>query len=107
MGTKQKSDTHETLASSHTTLSQEIGIMGYDRDKVDEYTLALLFLVMHDESEHGARAWKGFDWDTMNRLHDKGFIGNPVSKAKSVIVTPEGCKRAKELFEKFFVTDAR
>jgi hypothetical protein len=40
----------------------------------------------------------------MNRLHDKGFIGNPVSKAKSVVVTPEGCKRAKELFKKFFVT---
>ena len=70
---------------------------------MDEYTLALLSLVMHNESEHGARGWKGFDWDTMSRLHDKGFIGNPVSKAKSVVVTPEGCKKAKELFEKFFV----
>lgn len=76
--------------------------MEYDKDKVDEYTLALLYLVMHDKDEYGARAWKGFDWDTMNRLHDKGFIGNPVSKAKSVVMTPEGCKRAKELFEKFF-----
>lgn len=45
--------------------------MEYDKDRVDEYTLALFFLVMHDENEHGARAWKGFDWDTMNRLHDK------------------------------------
>jgi hypothetical protein len=86
--------------------SLEMGIMEYDKGKVDEYTLALLFLVMHDENEHGARAWKGFDWDTMNRLHEKRFIGNPVSKAKSVVVTPEGYnKRAKELFEKFFVTD--
>jgi len=81
--------------------------MEYDKDKVDEYTLALLFLVMHDENEYGARAWKGFDWDTMNRLHGKGFIGNPASKAKSVIVTPDGLKRAKELFEKFFVTGGR
>jgi hypothetical protein len=81
--------------------------MEYDKEKVDEYTLALLFLVMHDENEHGARAWKGFDWDTMNRLHDKGFIGNPVSKAKSVVVTPEGGSRAKELFEKFFATGDR
>lgn len=56
--------------------------MEYDRDKVDESTLALLFLVMHNEGEYGARAWKGFDWDTMNRLHDKGFIENPVSKTK-------------------------
>ena len=76
--------------------------MEYDKDKVDEVTLALLYLVMHDESENGARAWKGFDWDTINRLHEKGFIGNPVSKAKSVIVTQEGCRRAKDLFEKHF-----
>jgi hypothetical protein len=39
----------------------------------------------------------------MNRLHEKGFIGNPVGKTKSVVVTPEGCKRAKELFKKLFV----
>jgi hypothetical protein len=81
----------------------ETEVMEYDKDKVDEMTLALLYLVMHDEGEFGARAWKGFDWDTMNRLHDKGFIGNPVGKAKSVLVTPEGCKKAKELFEKHFV----
>ena len=56
--------------------------MEYDKDKVDELTLALLYLVMHDESEGVARAWKGFDWDTMNRLHEKGFIGNPVGKPR-------------------------
>jgi len=76
--------------------------MEYNKDKVDELTLTLLYLVMHDEDEYGARAWKGFDWDTMNRLHEQGFIGNPVSKAKSVLVTREGCERAKELFEKHF-----
>jgi hypothetical protein len=59
--------------------------MEYDKDKVDEVTLALLYLVMHDEDEYGARAWKGFDWDTMNRLHERGFIGNPVGKTKSVV----------------------
>lgn len=77
--------------------------MKVDTDKIDEMTLALLFLVMHQESEWGARALKGFNWDTMNRLHEKGYIGNPVSKAKSVIVTPEGCRKAKELFEKHFM----
>ena len=78
------------------------GSVDYDKDKVDEVTLGLLFLVMHDESEHGARAWKGFDWDTMNRLCKMGYIENPVSKAKSVLVTPEGCKKARELFAKHF-----
>jgi len=62
---------------------------------------------MHDEDEHGARAWKGFDWDTMGRLYNKGFIGNPVSKGKSIIVTPEGCKKARKLFEKYFAKGGR
>lgn len=77
--------------------------MNYDKDKVDECTLALLYLVMHNKDESGARAWKGFDWDTMNRLYDKEYIGNPVGKAKSVFVSPEGFKKAKELFSSYFV----
>jgi hypothetical protein len=76
--------------------------MEYDKDKVDEYTLALLYLVMHDENEYGARAWKGFDWNTMDRLFEKGFIGDPVGKSKSVVITPKGCQKAKNLFEKHF-----
>jgi hypothetical protein len=77
--------------------------VSYDKDKVDDFTLALLYLVMHDEDEYGARAWKGFDWATMNRLHSKGYIGDPVSKAKSVFVTSEGSKKAKELFNLYFI----
>ena len=76
--------------------------MEYDRDKVDELTLALLYLVIHQETEYGARAWKGFDWATMERLHEKGWIGNPVGKAKSVVLPPEGVSRAQELFVKHF-----
>jgi hypothetical protein len=81
----------------------ETEIMEYDQDRVDEMKLALLYLVMHDEEDSEARAWKGFDWDTMDRLHDKGFIGNPINKARSVTVSPEGYKRSKELFEKHFI----
>jgi len=44
--------------------------MQIDTDKIDEAVLALLFLTLHD----GARAWKSFDWDTMNRLHENGLI---------------------------------
>ena len=81
--------------------------MEYDKDKVDELTLALLYLVIHQRSEHGARAWKGFDWDTLQRLHEKGWIGNPVGKAKSVVLPPEGVERARELFEIRFGSSAR
>ena len=77
--------------------------MAIDRDKIDEVTLALLNLVMWEEDEYGARVWKGFDWATMSRLHEKGYIQNPRGKARSVIMLPEGVKRSKELFEKYFV----
>jgi hypothetical protein len=54
--------------------------MEIDSDRIDEAGLALLYLGLHDRY----RAWKGFDWDAMGRLHAKGFISNPASKAKSV-----------------------
>lgn len=78
--------------------------MDIDEDKIDEYTLALLYLVTHERHEgSGARAWKGFDWDTLNRLHEKGYISDPVGKAKSVGVSETGFLKAKELFERHFI----
>ena len=78
--------------------------MEYDEDKVDEMVLALLFLTLHD----GRRAWKGHDWDAMDRLHKKGMVENPVGKAKSVVFTEQGLERSRELFMKHFVNqDAR
>ena len=75
--------------------------MEYDKDKVDEMTLALLYLVMHGRQGE-ERAWKGFDWETMNRLHEKGYISDPRSKAKSVTMTTTGAQRSEELFSRFF-----
>ena len=82
--------------------------MNYDTGKIDEYTLALLYLLVSDRHEgFGARAWKGFDWDTMKRLHAKGYISNPIGKAKSVGMTEEGFLRAKELFERHFAKEKK
>jgi hypothetical protein len=75
--------------------------MAYNKDRVDEMTLALLYLVMTQDRE-GTRAWKGFDWDTMNRLHEKVYISNPKGKAKSVALSNEGARLAEELFKKHF-----
>jgi len=77
----------------------------YYEDKVDDMVLALLWLTTSEEKVLGhnvRRAWKSHDWDALNRLHEKGFIGNPVGKAKSVFVTDEGAKRSEELFRQFF-----
>jgi hypothetical protein len=72
--------------------------MPVNTDKIDDAALALLYLTLHD----GSRAWKGFDWDVLGRLHDKGMIDNPVGKVKSVVFTKEGLERAQTLFETMF-----
>jgi hypothetical protein len=54
------------------------------------------------DRNRGPVAWKAQDWDTMERLHTKGFISDPKSKAKSVVLSQEGEKRSKELFAKHF-----
>jgi hypothetical protein len=74
--------------------------MKYDQDKVDEITMALLYLGM-SRTEAGGRAWKGFDLQTMVRLHQKGWIDKPRIKDISVNVTPEGVKKAEELFRRY------
>jgi hypothetical protein len=73
--------------------------MPLNTDKIDDAALALLYLTLHDNW----RAWKGIDWDVLGRLHDKGMIGDPVGKVKSVVFTEEGLQRAKALFETMFV----
>ena len=74
--------------------------MPLNTNKIDDAALALLYLTLHDDN----RAWKGFDWGVLGRLHEKGMIHDPVGKVKSVVFTPEGLQRAKalcaEMFEK-------
>src|SRR5689334_3470690 len=57
---------------------QETTAMDVDEDKIDQTVLGLMYLTLHDS----CRAWKGFDWDVLDRLHDKGMIGDPKNKAK-------------------------
>jgi len=72
--------------------------MPLNTDKIDDAALALLYLTLHD----GDRAWKGFDWGVLGRLHDKDMIYDPAGKVKSVVFTPEGLERAKKLPEELF-----
>ena len=75
--------------------------MAIDRNKLEELAMALLSLTMFED--HGAtRAWKGLDWDLMDALHARGWISDPKSKAKSVVVFPDGKAAAEELFRKHF-----
>lgn len=72
-----------------------------DWNRVDDMALAIMYLTLHDE----CRVWKGVDWDITDRLHDKGLISNPRSKAKSVIMTDEAIERARQIFSEAFVKD--
>ena len=69
-----------------------------DPERIDDAVLALLWLGLHD----GWRAWKGFDWDALDRLHRKGMISDPVGKAKSVVFTEDGRREAERLFRELF-----
>jgi hypothetical protein len=75
--------------------------MDIDQEKVEQTVLALLYLTSFKD-RLGLRAWKGHDLQVMNSLHEKGYISNPATKAKSVAFTEEGAQLSKELFEKLF-----
>jgi hypothetical protein len=72
--------------------------MTLDPDRIDDATLALLSLSLHE----GRRAWKSFDWDALARLHAKGLIENPVGRAKSVVFTDEGLRASGDLLGQLF-----
>jgi hypothetical protein len=78
-------------------------------DAIDDAVLALLHLTSFQEG-HGpfavSRAWKGHDWDALGRLHAKGYISDPVGKAKSVALSEDGARRAEELFARLFCDGA-
>lgn len=77
--------------------------MEIDTDKIDDCTLALLYLGVWQHTKGvGCRAWKSFDWDTMDRLHEKGYISDPKTRARSVILDEQSYQKAKRLFEEFF-----
>ena len=64
-------------------------------DKIDDAVLALLHLTSFTEGKGElafTRAWKGHDWEAVNRLHEKGLaseqlraLSMPPSSVHSII----------------------
>ena len=71
--------------------------MDLDHEKIDNAVLALLLL-----GTSGNRAWKGYDADVLDRLHQKGLIDDPRTKSLSIVFTGEGLSQAKKLLEELF-----
>jgi hypothetical protein len=79
----------------------EPGPLDLDEDRVDAVALAVLLLTAHQQGKGEPwRVWKGIDWDAADRLHEKGYIADPKSKAKSVVVTEAGYERGRELLRR-------
>jgi hypothetical protein len=72
--------------------------------KLEEVALALLALTKHAHNL-GFAAWKGLDWDLTDRLHDRGWIGDPKGKSKSIVFTDEGARLADEFLLKHFAVE--
>ena len=72
--------------------------MKLDTARIDQATLALLRLGLHE----GTSAWKSFDWDALERLHQAGYISNPIGRAKSVVFTDQGLRESERLLAELF-----
>jgi hypothetical protein len=80
--------------------------MEYNRDKVDEMVLALLFLTSSSDP-FGTRAWKGFNLEVLERLHRKGYINDPMEKSPTVTLSEAGADLSKKLFFENFAENIR
>jgi hypothetical protein len=74
--------------------------MPVDIARAGDLVLALMQLTLHEER----RAWKSFDWTVMDELFERGFITDPRSKAKSVVLTDDGLARSREMFRQYLET---
>ena len=67
--------------------------MEYDDSKIDEMVMALLYISAFDNG----RVWKGYDWNILDRLYEKGLITDPAGKTKSFYLTDEGIRLGEQL----------
>ncbi len=73
---------------------------------IEELTLLLMYLSSwHEKPRSGIppvrRCWKGFRFEVIDELEEKGLISQGRRGSKSVYITEEGEKLAEELKEKF------
>lgn len=76
--------------------------MSVNWDKVDQAALALMHLTTFVEQGGQARSWNGLDWDILDRMFERGWISDPRTKVKSVVVFDDAARLSKELFAQQF-----
>ena len=80
---------------------------------IEELTLLLMYLTSWEEDGYVAdennmlkeakikTCWKGYSFDIINKLMDEKYLYFSKYKNKSVSLTPEGEKFAKEVMKKY------
>lgn len=83
-------------------------------NNIEELTLLLMYLNSWNEDGYVynektkmpekatlKRCWKGYDFNILNKLAEKGYLYSGKYKNKSVTLTKEGEKLAEELLTKY------
>jgi len=89
---------------------------GNEMNKIDaktameELSMMLIYLSHFTERDRMADpnskyAWKGYDFDVLNKLDEKDYIRQGSHRSKSMYITKEGEAKAKELMEKYGIED--
>ena len=76
-----------------------------------DLTLALIYLTRFVEglrkdfqTAKEFKAWKNYDWDTLDKLSDKGLIFSK-PRNKSLRITEEGVETAREILKEYGIED--
>ena len=77
---------------------------------IKELTLLLMYLNRFTEEKDFKTAkdfyaWKGYNFDIINKLDDEDFISQGKYRSKSVYITEKGMEEAKKLLEKYKIKD--
>lgn len=67
-------------------------------EQIEDLTLLLLYLQSWKEY-NSLRAWKGYDFNVLNKLNEKGLVDDKHGN-KSLYITEEGIERAKTIMAK-------
>ncbi len=74
-----------------------------------ELTMILMYLSRFNENNRFESsmdmAWKGYDFDIINELDDEDYIRQGSYRSKSVVLTEEGIKLARNLLNKYNIKD--
>jgi len=76
---------------------------------IKELTMLLMYLTKFNEGDRFGNgmdmAWKGYDFRIINELDEEDYIRQGSHRSKSVTITEEGERLAKELLDKYNISD--